>query len=53
VVASKVALLARDDSKATFLTLPRRARPGSAADQVRGWLDDALGRLERVVAGAS
>ena len=32
---------------------PETRSHGDAAGQVRGWLDDALGRLERVVAGAS
>ena len=32
---------------------PETRAHGHAADEVRGWLDDALARLERVVAGAS
>ena len=32
---------------------PETRSHGDAPGQVRGWLDDALGRLERVVAGAS
>jgi hypothetical protein len=32
---------------------PEARRHGSAADEVRQWLDDALSRLERVVAGTS
>jgi uncharacterized protein YndB with AHSA1/START domain len=32
---------------------PETRRHGKAADEVRAWLDDALERLERVVAGAS
>ena len=32
---------------------PETRRHGHAADEVREWLDDALARLERVVAGAS
>ena len=31
---------------------PETRQHGTAADEVRGWLDDALARLERVVAGA-
>ena len=32
---------------------PETRRHGHAADEVREWLDDALARLERVVAGTS
>jgi uncharacterized protein YndB with AHSA1/START domain len=32
---------------------PETRQHGHAADEVRGWLDDALARLERVVAGQS
>jgi uncharacterized protein YndB with AHSA1/START domain len=32
---------------------PETRRHGTAGDEVRGWLDDALARLEQVVAGAS
>ena len=38
----------------SFLGDQPETRPhGRAADEVRAWLDDALSRLERVVAGAS